>query len=57
MLNIYSTSNKSKAGTTRNIEGVKSEQVTTKEACISWKSRPKAAGFIIFIVSRSLRLQ
>jgi len=53
MLNIYSTSNKCKAGTAWNLEEVKSEQVTTKEACISWKSRPKAAGLIVFIVSRS----
>jgi len=35
MLNIYSTLNKGKADTTWNIEEMRSEQVTTKEACIS----------------------
>ena len=53
MPNIYNTSNKCKAYTTWNIEEVKGEQVTTKEACISWKSRPEAVGLIVFTVSRS----
>jgi len=53
MLNIYSTSNKCKADTAWNIEEVRSEQVTAKEACISWKSRPEAVGLIVFKVSRS----
>ena len=53
MPNIYSTSNKCKADTTWNIEEVKGEQVTAKEACISWKSRPEVAGLIVFTFSRS----
>ena len=53
MLNVYSTSNKGKAGTAWNIEEMRSEQVTAKEACISLKSRPEAAGLIVFTVSRS----
>ena len=53
MLNIHSTSNKCKESTAWNIGEVKSEQVTAKEACISWKSRPEAAGLIVFTVSRS----
>jgi len=53
MPNIYSTSNKCKADIAWNIEEVKGEQVTTKEACISRKSRPEAAGLIVFTVYRS----
>jgi len=45
--------NKFMTGTTWNIEEMKNEQLTEKEACISWKSGPEVAGLTVVTVSRS----